>query len=64
MITLRKITLENRRAMFRLEVAEDQRRFVASYLPSVASCYVLLSNGYWNISHLPGGAGRVLLDPI
>lgn len=45
MITLRKITLENRRAIFKLEVSEDQRRFVASNLSSVASCYVLATNG-------------------
>jgi len=45
MITLRKITLENRRAVFNLEVSEDQRRFVASNLSSVASCYVLATNG-------------------
>lgn len=45
MITLRKITLENRRAIFNLEVSEDQRRFVASNLSSVASCYVLAING-------------------
>lgn len=45
MITLRKITLENRREMFRLEVTEEQRRFVASNLSSVASCYVLSVNG-------------------
>lgn len=45
MITLRKITLENRREVFKLEVAEDQRRFVASNLSSVASCYVLATNG-------------------
>jgi diamine N-acetyltransferase len=45
MITLRKITLENRRAMFNLEVSEDHRRFVASNLSSVASCYVLATNG-------------------
>lgn len=45
MITLRKITLENRRAIFNLEVAEDQRNFVASNLSSVASCYVLETNG-------------------
>lgn len=45
MITLRKITLENRREVFRLEVAENQRRFVASNLSSVASCYVLATNG-------------------
>ncbi|MCQ6562752.1 GNAT family N-acetyltransferase [Paenibacillus mendelii] len=45
MITLRKITLENRRAIFNLEVLEDQRRFVASNLSSVASCYVLATNG-------------------
>lgn len=45
MITLRKITLENRREMFRLEVTEEQRRYVASNLSSVASCYVLATNG-------------------
>jgi len=45
MITLRKITLENRRAIFNLEVTEDQRRFVASNLSSVASCYILSTNG-------------------
>ncbi|MBD2869146.1 GNAT family N-acetyltransferase [Paenibacillus arenilitoris] len=45
MITLRKITLDNRRAIFNLEVSEDQRRFVASNLSSVASCYVLTTNG-------------------
>lgn len=45
MISLRKITLENRRLIFNLEVAEDQNRFVASNLSSVASCYVLLTNG-------------------
>lgn len=45
MITLRKITLENRRAIFNLEVSDDQRRFVASNLSSAASCYVLATNG-------------------
>ncbi|QGQ96586.1 N-acetyltransferase [Paenibacillus psychroresistens] len=45
MITLRKITLENRRAIFNLEVSEEQRRFVASNLSSMASCYVLATNG-------------------
>lgn len=45
MITLRKITLENRRSIFNLEVTEDQKRFVASNLSSVASCYVLATNG-------------------
>ena len=45
MITLSKITLENRREMFKLEVSEEQRRFVASNLSSVASCYVLATNG-------------------
>ncbi|WP_217558700.1 GNAT family N-acetyltransferase [Paenibacillus sp. GbtcB18] len=45
MITLRKITLENRRALFNLEVSEEQRRFVASNLSSMASCYVLATNG-------------------
>ncbi|MEC0256592.1 GNAT family N-acetyltransferase [Paenibacillus lautus] len=44
MITLRKITLDNRRSIFNLEVSEDQRRFVASNLSSVASCYVLATN--------------------
>ncbi|MEK5028844.1 hypothetical protein [Paenibacillus sp. FSL M7-1046] len=37
MITLRKITLENRRSIFNLEVSEDQRRYVASNLSSMAS---------------------------
>ncbi|MGG1516368.1 GNAT family N-acetyltransferase [Paenibacillus oryzisoli] len=45
MITLRKITLDNRRDIFNLEVTEEQRRFVASNLSSVASCYVLTTNG-------------------
>jgi diamine N-acetyltransferase len=45
MISLRKITLDNRRAIFNLEVTEDQRQFVASNLSSVASCYVLATNG-------------------
>lgn len=45
MITLRQITLENRREVFRLEVSESQRRYVASNLSSVASCYVLATNG-------------------
>ncbi len=45
MITLRKITLDNRRAIFNLQVSEDQRSFVASNLSSVASCYVLATNG-------------------
>ena len=45
MITLRKITLENRRELFRLKVADEQQRFVASNLSSVASCYVLATNG-------------------
>jgi len=45
MITLRKITLDNRRDIFNLEVTEDQRAFVASNLSSVASCYVLATNG-------------------
>lgn len=45
MMELRKITLENRRAIFNLEVSEEQRRFVASNLSSMASCYVLATNG-------------------
>lgn len=45
MIELRKITLENRRAIFNLEVSDEQRRFVASNLSSMASCYVLATNG-------------------
>ncbi|HWT75535.1 MAG TPA: GNAT family N-acetyltransferase [Mobilitalea sp.] len=44
MITLRKITLDNRRELFRLEVSEEQRHYVASNLSSVASCYVLATN--------------------
>ncbi|GAB6930934.1 GNAT family N-acetyltransferase [Paenibacillus sp. JCM 10914] len=45
MITLRKITLDNRRDIFNLSVTEEQRRFVASNLSSVASSYVLATNG-------------------
>ncbi|WP_127498910.1 GNAT family N-acetyltransferase [Paenibacillus glycanilyticus] len=45
MISLRKITLDNRRDIFNLEVTEDQKRYVASNLSSVASCYVLAVNG-------------------
>lgn len=45
MITLRKITLDNRRELFRLEVAKEQQHYVASNLSSVASCYVLATNG-------------------
>ncbi|MEK3916661.1 GNAT family N-acetyltransferase [Paenibacillus sp. FSL H7-0331] len=45
MISLRKITLENRREVFKLKVTDEQSRFVASNLSSVASCYVLASNG-------------------
>lgn len=37
--------MENRRAIFNLEVSEEQRRFVASHLSSMASCYVLATNG-------------------
>ncbi len=45
MITLRRITLDNRRELFRLEVTKEQQRYVASNLSSVASCYVLTTNG-------------------
>lgn len=45
MITLRKITLDNRRQVFNLEVDEEQRKFVASNLSSVATAYVLSTNG-------------------
>jgi diamine N-acetyltransferase len=45
MISLRKITLENRRELFRMKVTEEQQHYVASNLSSVASCYVLLTNG-------------------
>jgi diamine N-acetyltransferase len=45
MITLRKITLENRIAIINLEVSEHQRRFVRSNLSSLATCYVLATNG-------------------
>ncbi|MEN6313968.1 MAG: GNAT family N-acetyltransferase [Clostridiaceae bacterium] len=45
MITLRKITLDNRRELFQLKVTEEQQHYVASNLSSVASCYVLATNG-------------------
>lgn len=45
MISLRKITLENRASVFILKVAENQRHFVASNLSSLASAYVLTTNG-------------------
>lgn len=45
MITLRKITFENRRQVFNLTVLKDQRSFVASNLSSVATAYVLTTNG-------------------
>lgn len=45
MITLRKITLENRRQVFNVQVSEEQRRFVASNLSSIATAYVLATNG-------------------
>jgi diamine N-acetyltransferase len=45
MISLRKITLDNRRELFRLEVTKEQQHYVASNLSSVASCYVLSTNG-------------------
>jgi len=45
MISLRKITLDNRREMFNLKVNDDQKKYVASNLSSVASCYVLSING-------------------
>jgi diamine N-acetyltransferase len=45
MITLRKITLDNRRQVFNLEVSEEQRKFVASNLSSIATAYVLATNG-------------------
>ncbi|BCN29162.1 GNAT family N-acetyltransferase [Anaeromicropila herbilytica] len=45
MISLRKITLDNRRELFRLEVTKEQQHYVASNLSSVASCYVLATNG-------------------
>ncbi len=45
MVSLRKITLDNRRELFRLEVAKEQQQYVASNLSSVASCYVLATNG-------------------
>ncbi|MGO4184246.1 GNAT family N-acetyltransferase [Paenibacillus sp. TAF43_2] len=44
MISLRKITLENRREIFKLKVSDDQSPFVASNLSSIASCYVLSTN--------------------
>ena len=45
MVTLRPITLENRREIFRLDVTEEQRRFVASNLSSAATAWVLITNG-------------------
>ncbi len=45
MVTLRKITLDNRRELFSLKVSADQLRFVASNLSSIATCYILVSNG-------------------
>jgi diamine N-acetyltransferase len=45
MISLRQITLDNRREMFNLKVRDDQKKYVASNLSSVASCYVLSING-------------------
>lgn len=44
MISLKKITLENRRELFKLSVKDEQKQFVASNLSSVASCYVLSQN--------------------
>ena len=45
MISLNKITLENRREVFQLSVEEEQKNYVASNLSSIASCYVLSQNG-------------------
>ena len=45
MVTLRPITLENRREIFRLDVTEEQHRFVASNLSSAATAWVLITNG-------------------
>ena len=45
MIELKVITNENRRELFNLKVSENQKKYVASNLSSVASCYVLSTNG-------------------
>lgn len=45
MVTLRKITLENRRELFALRVSTEQSRFVAHNVSSIATCYILASNG-------------------
>ncbi len=45
MVTLRKITIDNRRQVFNLQVHEEQRKFVASNLSSVATAYILSTNG-------------------
>lgn len=45
MVTLRPVTLENRREIFKLDVTEEQRRFVASNLSSAATAWVLITNG-------------------
>ena len=45
MVTLRPVTLENRREIFKLDVTEEQHRFVASNLSSAATAWVLITNG-------------------
>lgn len=45
MISLRPLTLENRRTVFNLSVSKDQEQFVASNLSSVATAYILMTNG-------------------
>ena len=50
MITLRPVTLENRRQIFQLDVTEEQRRFVASNLSSAATAWVLITNGGYPVT--------------
>lgn len=46
MITLRKITEDNFIECINLEVKEDQRKFAAHNMFSLAEAYVDLTNGY------------------
>ncbi len=45
MISLREITLKNRRELFSLSVKDTQKKYIASNLSSIASSYVLSVNG-------------------
>ena len=45
MIYLQKITLENRKQVFNLQIAESQKSFVAPILSSLTTAYLLETNG-------------------